>query len=322
MRRALFPKTKVGAVFLLLLFLLAFGCSGCWSAVEIEQMSFISVVGVDFISPQELLVSFQIVNPRALAGGAGGAGGGGGNEPPVIVLSVRARTVPDALAKLASESPRVVRFKQLNAIVLGEELAKKGVAQVMDFFARHWEMRRSIWVLIARGSAEDVLLKGAPLQEKVPGMAIKMNMERSDELAPVRYPVRLGDFLSDMTRDGTDAIASSVEVGPMQEARTDNSSKEQGGDTKEQATTGEKELVFRGAGIFNGDKLVAFLGPQEARGARWMRGNITGGIYTVPTPPQGTWASLVTERAEVRIEPVITKDDIRFRVKIKDDGYI
>ncbi|MDK2880590.1 MAG: spore germination protein [Clostridia bacterium] len=320
--RELFPRISLRLISFLVSVLLMTGCAGCWSAVEIDQMSFISVVGVDRLGPQELLVSFQIVNPRALAGGGGQGGRGGGDEPPVIVLSVKARTVPDALAKLASESPRVVRFKQLSAIVLGEELAKDGIASVVDFFARHWEMRRSIWILVAKGSAEEVLLKGAPLQEKVPGMAIKMSMERRDQLAPVRYPVRLGDFLSDLTRDGTDAIASSVEVGPMQEARIDGRSREQGGGSKEQATTGMKEIVFRGAGVFKGDKLVAFLGPQETRGVRWMRGSITGGIYTVPTPTQGTWASLVTERGEVRIKPVITEDNIRFQVKIKDDGYI
>lgn len=319
--RKLFPRISMRAISFLLLAFFIIGCAGCWSRVEIEQMSFISVVGVDRISPRDLLVSFQIVNPRALARGPGG-GGGGGNEPPVFVLSVKARTLPDALAKLASESPRVVRFKQLNAIVLGEDLAKNGVAQVMDFFARHWEMRRSIWVLVAKGSAEDVILKGAPLPEKVPGMAIELEMDRRDQLAPVRYPVKLGDFLTAMTRKGADAIASSIEVGPMQELKLGNTTGEKGGSTKEQATAGMKEIVFRGAGVFKGDRLVAFLGPQETRGVRWVQGKINGGIYTVPTPSRGTWASLVTERAAVRIKPEITKENIHFKLEIKDEGYV
>ncbi|KUK35808.1 MAG: Spore germination protein KC, partial [Thermacetogenium phaeum] len=129
--RELFPRISLRLISFLVSVLLMTGCAGCWSAVEIDQMSFISVVGVDRLGPQELLVSFQIVNPRALAGGGGQGGRGGGDEPPVIVLSVKARTVPDALAKLASESPRVVRFKQLSAIVLGEELAKDGIASVV-----------------------------------------------------------------------------------------------------------------------------------------------------------------------------------------------
>ncbi|HHW40595.1 MAG TPA: Ger(x)C family spore germination protein [Syntrophomonadaceae bacterium] len=295
---------------------------GCWSKVEIEQMAFISLVGVDRADKEDLLVSFQIVNPRALARGSGGGSGGGG-EPPVFVLSVTARTVPDALAKLAEESPRVVRFKQLSAIVLGEDLARSGVGQVMDFFARHWEMRRSIWVLVAKKSAQDVLLKGAPVSERVPGMAIKMEMERRAILSPTRYPVALGDFLTGLAREGEDAIASSVEIGPMQEKKPGGSGgKEEGGDTKEKATTGMKELVFSGAGVFRGEKLVAFLGPQETRGVRWFKGKVPGGVLTVPVKTQGTWASLTTDREITRVKPVVTKTGIRYDVEIMDEGFI
>lgn len=294
---------------------------GCWSKVEIEQMAFISVVGVDRADKDGLLVSFQIVNPRALT--KGGAGGGGGGEPPVFVLSVTARTVPDALAKLEEESSRIVRFKQLSAIVLGEDLARDGIGQVMDFFARHWEMRRSIWVLVAKKSAQDVLLKGAPVQEKIPGMAIKMEMERRARLSPTRYPVTLGDFLTGLTREGDDAIASSVEIGPMQEQKSGNSvKKEKEGDTKEKATGGMKELVFSGAGVFRGEKLVAFLGPQETRGVRWFKGKVPGGVFTVPVKTRATWASLVTDRETTRVKPVVTKTGIRYDVKIMDEGFI
>lgn len=307
------------ACLLLLIILMLCLLAGCWSKVEIEQMAFISVVGIDRADDGDLLVSFQIVNPRALARGGGGAGGGG-NEPPVFVITERARTLPDALARLEEESPRVVHFKQLTAIVLGEDLARSGVRDVMDFFARHWEMRRSIWVLVAKKSAQDVLLKGAPVSEKIPGIAIKMEMERRALLAPTRYPVTLGDFLTGLTREGEDGIASSVEVGPMQEGKPGGQG--EGGATKEKTTSRTKELVFSGAGVFRGDKLVAFLGPQETRGVRWFRGKVPGGVFTVPVKTQGTWASLVTDRERTRVKPVITKTGIRFDVEIQDEGYI
>jgi spore germination protein KC len=51
---------------LLVISMMVVSYSGCWSRVEIEKMSFISVVGVDRAG-SDLLVSFQIVNPSALA---------------------------------------------------------------------------------------------------------------------------------------------------------------------------------------------------------------------------------------------------------------
>jgi spore germination protein KC len=303
---------------LLVISMMVVSYSGCWSRVEIEKMSFISVVGVDRAG-SDLLVSFQIVNPSALAKN-GGTGGGGG-EPPVFVLSVKGRTLPDALAKISQESPRAVRFKQLDAVVLGESLGKEGVSHIMDFFARHWEMRRSIWIIVAKGSAQEILLKGAPVQEKVPGMAIKMLMDRRDRLAPTHYPIKLGDFLNGMSMEGTDAIASAVSVEPMQEKIAGESVEDKDEDGNKAAAE-KKEIVFEGAGVFRGAKLVGYLGPHEARGVLWVSGKIQGGIYTVPPPSQGTLGSLVTEKSSVRVKPVISKDNIRFQISIYDEGYV
>lgn len=288
--------------------------SGCWSRVEIENMAFISMVGVDSVGPQELLVSFQFVNPGGLAQGGGGGGGGeGGGEKPFFVLSVKARSIPLALAKISEESPHTVRFKQLNAIVLGEALGREGVSHVVDFFVRHWEMRRSIWMVMAHGSAQELLLKGAPVQEKVPGLAVKMQMETLQNYAPTYYPVVLGDFLTDISEEGRDAIIAAARVKPMQEKKA--------GETEAGATE-KNQLVFEGSGVFRGDKLVGYLGPSETRGVRWVKGRIDGGIYNVPTPSEGLWASLVTTSGSSRIEPVITEDNIFFHIDITDEGYV
>jgi spore germination protein KC len=182
---------------------------------------------------------------------------------------------------------------------------------VMDFFVRHWEMRRSIWMVMAYGSAQDLLLRGSSIQEKVPGASIKMQMEMPHKLAPTYYPVVLGDFLTDLSEEGKDAIVAAVSVKPMQENKSGEGS-----------TAENNQLVFQGAGVFRGDKLVDYLGPSETRGARWVRGKIEGGIYTVPTPSEGEWASLVTESGSSQIKPVITEDNISFQVEIRDEGYV
>lgn len=301
---------------LLITVLMVVSCSGCWSRVEIENMSFISVIGVDR-DGNDLLVSFQIINPKALA--KDGAGG----EPSVFVFSVKEKNISNALAKFSRESPRVVRFKQLDAIVLGESIGKEGVSHIMDFFARNSEMRRSIWVMVAKGSAQEVLLKGIPAQESVPGMAIRMLMERQDRLAPTRYPVKLGDFLNGMSLEGTDAIASAISVKPMQEKKLDESDeKKDKNNQNTEAIEEKKELAFEGAGVFRGDKLVGYLGPHEVRGVLWVLGKVSGGIYTVPTPSQGILGLLATDWSSVKIKPVIANGNIKFQINIYDEGYV
>ena len=52
-------KQRVIALILLIFFIISL--SGCWDRVEIDDMAFISMVGVDSAGPDELLVSFQFL---------------------------------------------------------------------------------------------------------------------------------------------------------------------------------------------------------------------------------------------------------------------
>lgn len=303
------------ALSLLIMGAILWCCSGCWSRTEIEQMAFISVIGVDKAG-SGLLVSFQIIDPKALAKGGGGGGGAGGGTKAINVISVKARDLPEALARLAEKSSKAIRLKQLSAIVMGEGLARSGLAPVLDFFTRHWEVRRSTWVLVARGQAREILQKGMPTGENVPGIAIRNLMQQPSLLASGRYPMVLGDLAGILSRD-MDAVVSKVELDQGDRSADQGAGEAGRGDEKKGG-----ELLLKGAGVFRKDKMVGFLGPSETRGICWLKGKVRGGVTTVPVATRGTWASLVTDRANARIKPEITKNRIRYLVEIEDYGFI
>ena len=315
------------APLLLLTMLLTSG--GCWDRVEIENIAFVSIVGVDRAGDGKMLVSFYVVNPDALGKK------GGGSAPPDYVHSVQARDVPLAVARYAEESPRLVRFKQLQAIIIGEDLARQGVGPVLDYFSRHWEMRRSIWVLVAKGKAQDILIKGKTPPEKLSSAGIKGILDQKQILTSTRYPVVLGDFLTAITRTGSQPIASSVELYPMREATTGAS---QGGQAQDQAKGSgsgsnspgaqsssveqDKVLAFKGAGVFREDKLLDFLSPSETRGVLWVQGKIQGCRMMVPASGQGNQATLAVERETTDVQPVVDQGKIRFLITIHEAGYV
>jgi spore germination protein KC len=302
-------KSKIkSAILAALLLVVAVGSGGCWDRREIESLGFINAVGVDKAGDGGVLVTFYVVNPDAVKKGGGGGGGGppAGGPPAANVTSIAARNVSEATAKFAEESPRLPRFKQIDAIIIGEDLARQGVGPTLDFFSRHWEMRRSIWILAAKGKARDILAKGQFPPEKLLSSGIKTVMERTDHLTATRYPVVLGDFLSDIGRPGMEPIAASIEIHPMQEnvpqaapgagARGSRGGEGQaGGDgggsgSGSGAGSGAGEnntLAFKGAGVFRGDRLLDFLGTDETRGVLWVQGKVSGGRISVPLPGPG-----------------------------------
>ncbi|MGD0622095.1 MAG: Ger(x)C family spore germination protein [Thermacetogeniaceae bacterium] len=311
------PKIK-NTVLILLLFVAAVCSGGCWDRMEIENIAFINAVGVDQAGSGNVLVTFYVVNPDALSKK------GGGGAPPAIVTSVEARDVALAVARYAELSPRLPQFKQLQAIIIGEDLARQGVGPVLDYFSRRQEMRRSIWVLVAKGKAQDILVKGQSPPEKLASSGIRIILERRPIHSATRYPVVLGDLLSDVSRPGMEPIASSVEISPLREATTGGAYGGDGGLTAAEGSAAEenKVIALRGAGVFRDEKLLDFLGPSETRGVLWVQGKVNGGRVVVPAPGQGDWASLAIERESTDVKPVVEANKIRFVVNIREEGYV
>ncbi|HAA90732.1 MAG: Spore germination protein KC [Thermoanaerobacterales bacterium 50_218] len=303
--------------YLFLLVLIAVSGSGCWSKLEIEEMAFVSVIGVDQDGSGKLLVSYQVVIPRTVTKGGGSSG------PPVQVISVKARDISEAMSRFSEISPRRVRFKQLSAIIFGEDLARQGLGPYLDFFTRHWEFRRSLWVLVAKGSACDLLVEGLPYMEQLPGTGISFIMERKPTETATRIPVMLGEFLSMLTAEGREPLVSTIELSPAREACATGGFGDQRGAVAEGRAAEEKrELAFRGAAVFKDDHLVGFLGPREARGALWLQGKVEGGILDVPKGLQKPWASLEVDRAKSKITPEVENGKISFLVEIEEEGCI
>jgi spore germination protein KC len=304
---------KPGCLCLLIIFLAGMG-AGCWNRTEIEQLGFVTIVGIDTAGPQDVLVTIQIALPRMLTKGTGG---GGVSGKAFFNASVRARNVSDAVRLFSEEDAKLIRFKQLSVIIVGEDLARRGVLADLDFFTRKAQLRRSIWVVAAKGRAADLMIKGGAIQDPLPSKYIRTILERKEILTGTRYPVNLAQFMSMVTRPGIDALMSSIELTPILSGLSPTEKKDAGKEVQSMA------FAFRGAGVFKKDKLVFFLGPSETRGVRWLQGKVAeGGTITVPVDSQGTWASLVIQGESTKVTPIVRPDGIRFQVEIKEQGYI
>jgi hypothetical protein len=189
--------------------------TGCWDRVEIEQLAYITLVGIDSAGPDEVLVTFQTIIPRMLGKGQGSSGGGGSSTPanPYINYSVRARNISDAVRLFELKNPRSALFKTAQAVIIGEDLARKDIIPPLDFFTRTPLMRRSIWVLVSVGKAADVLAKGDPGPENFLAKTIRTIFLRRRDVALVN-PVNFGQFLSMLERPGRDPSIPIIKLFP------------------------------------------------------------------------------------------------------------
>lgn len=305
---------------LLTIVLLPYIYSGCWDRVEIEQLSYISIVAIDAAGPDNVLVTFQCIIPRMLARGQGGVGGAA-TVKPYTNYSVKARNVSDAVRLFEIKQPHKALFKTATVIIIGEELARESVVPPLDFFTRKPALRRSVWVMVAEGRAADILLKGDPGPENIPANNIKSAFQRRQDVT-LTNSVNFGQFLSRYERPGVDPFLPEVKLAPKLDdgikVQDESSAQDRQKDIKES----EKQVIeVVNFGVLKSGKLISFLDITESRGLLLMQNKTQGGTITVPG--QGaSWASLLISSKRVKVTPVVTRDGFLFNIEIKIEGYV
>lgn len=233
------------------LILLACSLAACWDRREVDEIAIVLTMAIDAgEEPGSLVVSYEIVDPGGIAAGQteqGPAGGGGGS----YVISAPGRTVRDAGQQLQRRQSREIYLAQLRGVILGERLARAGVAEVLDFLERHPEMRRTIWVGVAQGEAREVL-RAQPTIDNVTGIAFSRLMGVLPTAGS--FSVILGDFLELLSDPGGAPYAPALAP----------------------ASAGQRAEA-KGMGVFLRDRLVGFFDPQETLGLGLALGEISRG---------------------------------------------
>lgn len=120
---------------LFLMFVVIVFQGGCWSRKEINDLAIVLATGVDQASDGKIRLTVQIARPRAFGGG--GQKPSGFEKNNVWVISQNGETVLDAQRYLEAKVSRKVYWGHNVILVLGEELAKQGVRQAINFSPVH-----------------------------------------------------------------------------------------------------------------------------------------------------------------------------------------
>ena len=110
-------KMKVkGAILTVLLVVMGALLSGCWNQRELNKIAIVMAMGVDKVEQTDnYRVSFQVVNPGAVASGQTGGGAGAG-EMPVTVFTSTGRTLLEAIRKSSQRVPRELFFSHMQLL--------------------------------------------------------------------------------------------------------------------------------------------------------------------------------------------------------------
>lgn len=108
--------------------------TGCWGSSEIDTLAINVAIGLDKAG-DKCKVSSQIINPRAIAVGENA------NESPVILFEKEGVDIDEAMLKMTSKYSRKLFNLHLRMLVISEEVARRGIKNVVEYFLRNNEYR-------------------------------------------------------------------------------------------------------------------------------------------------------------------------------------
>jgi spore germination protein KC len=287
---------RAAALVLCVLFVLSL-CS-CWSERELNTLAIIVGTGLDVgEQPDTIKMTAQVVKASEIGAGPPGSGGAS-KEKAYVNISYTDKSALSAARGITHMQNRKLYFSHNDVLIFSSDLAKLDMAEGLDAFTRDYEARLSVYLLIARGSASEILEEDVDL-EKAPALHISGMME-NQMFNSETVVMTMRDFVIATLSESTAPVAPMIEL---------------------YETEGKKHARLEGTAVFKQGKMVGELDKAQTRGLLWITNKAAASAMTVDTQ----WGQVVLEinRSHSSLKPVKAKDgSIRMQLTVNTEGVL
>lgn len=250
------------ALKLIVILAVLFNLTGCWSKIELNELTFIYGLFVDAGDEPgtvEVTISSPLPN-RLLANTQAGSTGGSAYSS----VSKTAGSITDAIILIQKDLSRRLEISHLKAIVIGKKYAEHNIEEMLSWLNRQPEVPLGTYIMASPLKAKDIV-DLAPIFEQFPSQVL-MNFSKLN----LMFAETLRDCL----------IARASGVGYAMNYLSFGEKKE----------TSEKGGTVKWAGIsglmlFNDARMTGTLDEKDSRALAWAAGSLAGKfalpLYTV-----------------------------------------
>lgn len=301
------PNRVIAIVLLMLMMPILL--TGCWNKRELNELSVASAFGFDK-DGDRYTVSVQLIN----AGQIESRNSNSVQQMPVVTHHLAGgRTIFESIREMTTTTPRKIYSAHIRLVVIGEELAKDGIAKVLDGLSRDHELRTDFYIIIARGTTAANVLKILTPMEKIPSNKLYSSLTAAETNWGVSVRTDLHELIYKLVSKGTDPALAAVRII---------------GDPKVGASSANLTSVdtptvqqFRGAAVFRRDKLVGWLTSGENKGFNYAEGKIKSTIVRIPCEGGGQMGiELIRTNAKTKV--VMENGKPAIHVRIRTEGNI
>lgn len=255
-------KIKLLMSFVLLL-------TGCSNYMELNKISFITGLGVDWTDDSNFKVTLQVINPTELATGQNG----GGNSSPVILYTSTGKTLSEAIREAGKKITKNKDFTHVGLTVIGENAAQHGIEEIVDAIIREPRVSAFMSVLVAKNSTAEQILNTMTPINKVSSAEMVSKLQNVNFSLGESVNPNVFELGEDLTYSGKEIAISGVEIvnGNKEKDTLTNLQ------TMEPAQTKIDDLA-----LFRDSKLAGWISGRDVRGILMVLDKIKQTNFAVP----------------------------------------
>ncbi len=294
---------KLKRLLFILIILSTIFLTGCWSSHEINTLAIAVCIGIDK-TENGYLVTAQVLNPRAIASKKATV------ESPVVIYTAEGNDLAEIVRRFTTQSSRIFYNADLRMVVFGEDVAKDGIQNILDYFLRNHEYRTDFYFVIAKNSTANEVLGILTPIESVPGFSMYISLKMSEEKWAAMKSVRIIELVNSIIADGDNPVLTGIEISQDEISPKSTDILKQSGEYK--------KLKYTGLGAFNKDKIVGWLDEDESKGYNYITDNVKNTVeYADYDSKVKITYEIINAKSRTKVYCLENKPAIEVKIKIK-----
>lgn len=273
------------AVYVCLLVIFSFMCSGCFGARETDENAYILAVGIDKAAGGKNKITYQLASPKK----SKTEGKSSSEETYEDIPSIITTSPAETRMLLNSALSRYPTVNHVYIYIFSEEVARDGLSPRISYFIRNREFRESLFLMVVPGSAEEYIKKNKSTFETTAHKYYEKSMLTARETS-YYLPTTFHNFYTRLKNNGGSTYTTYSSLNPLtlEEKITGEKTPQQqenpyiaGGVPRKGSV---KSADFLGLAVFRQDKMVGVLNNTETRAVAMLNGSFQRSSFGVADP--------------------------------------
>lgn len=275
---------------------------GCWDMREIQEISYVTALGVDF-RDEKFIIYAQMLDFTSVAKSEGGKPS---ESIPVWVGRGEGKTLNDAISQLYTTNQQQISWSHVTALVMTEAILEpKRMEKIFDLTNRSNEIRYTKWIFGTRNHIEE-LFTTTPFFQLSPLHSLLHEPAESYKQHSFVHPIQFSNFISSYREKGATVVLPSLSV-----------SSANWSENMQQHPL----LEFDGVYFLHNKKKQIWLPREDILGLRWLASHATSAPIQI-SENNDVVGSIIMEEPRSAVEMVKRNGEVTFKIKLNLIGMI